>query len=254
MFSASSLGEKRAMFILVESAIKHKKVNSEPLVAPLQHLTLLAKQDDPSAMVMLAKVQIVQGKEQEALKWCREASSFHRHAQSVNGVGEALCMEGEILFQRKDKAGAEAAWRRAAFEFDDPWGYYYLSQFETRESRTKMLLKAAASGVTRAAHDLGILELEKVTAKPKRGSDMEGKPTVRTDELWMAREWFEIAARGGIGESMLHLALVDKAVGIPEEGLKWLEKAESIPELKEAARKTRIGFENETIELFDHKL
>lgn len=253
MFSASSLGENSATIELVESAFHHKKLNNPEVVAPLQRLTLLAKQGNPSAMILLGKVLLVQGKENEALKWCREASSFGQ-TQDFDGAGEALCTEGGILFNRNDKAGAEAAWRRASLEFDEPWAYFYLSQFQPKEERERSLLKAAASGVAPAAYDLGIVELDKVKAKPRRSSGMEKmnegpKRTVRSNELWMAREWFEIAAAGGMSKSMLHLALVNKAVGLREKGLEWLEKAEKMPELKEAARQTRLSWEKPNIEL-----
>jgi TPR repeat protein len=232
MLSASSLGEKSATFEIISSAITTGVLRDYP--APLQRLGILAKKDnDPQAMTLLGKVLFNQRGEKEALEWFRKATRPPTGSLDFQGAGEALVHEGRILLGWKDKEGAEAVFRKAALELDDPSAYFYLSQLQEPGSPNQevYLLKAASSGVLEAWHNLGALELAKIEKRPLKDG--------QTRNYGMAKEWFEVAAADGFGLSMLNLASIYRAVGQGEEALRWLEKAEGVPDVKEQAGSMR---------------
>lgn len=241
MLSASALGEKSATFELIEAAIIKETLHLNEFAAPLQRLGILAKQDqDPQTMALLGKVMLSLAKHEEALSWLRKAT---QSGHDFDGASEALVQEGRILLAQKDKAAAEVAFRKAALELDDPSGYFYLSQLQEKGSSQQevYLLKAASSGIVEACHNLGSLEMEK----------MKGKQTASKtlNDFGMAMEWFQVAAQGGFGLSMLNLALIYKSGGLAEEGLRYLEMAEGLPEIKEEARRVRDQWESPKIEI-----
>jgi len=183
---------------------------------------------------------VLQNKTTEALSWFEKATSL---PLDFYHAGEALVNKGKIFLERNNTEEAEKAFSTVALELDEPNGYFYLSKMvENGSARQKLLLtKAAASGIVEAAHNLGALELadiEKHKEKPRNITD-----------YGMAREWFEMAAAGGFGLSMLNLALIYRALGQPSGGLLWLEKAEKLPETHDQAIWIRAQWENEDIEL-----
>jgi TPR repeat protein len=232
MLSASSLGEKSATFEIISSAITTGFPRDYP--APLQRLGILAKKDnDPQAMTLLGKVLFNQRGEKEAMEWFRKATRPPTGSLDFQGAGDALVHEGRILLGWKDKKGAEAAFRKAALELDDPSAYFYLSQLQEPGSPNQevYLLKAASSGVLEAWHNLGALELAKIEKRPLKDG--------QTRNYGMAKEWFEVAAADGFGLSMLNLASIYRAMGQEEEALRWLEKAEGAPDVREQAGSMR---------------
>lgn len=232
MLSASSLGEKSATFEVISSAITTGFPRDYP--APLQRLGVLAKKDnDPQAMTLLGKVLFNQRGEKEAMEWFRKATRPPTGSLDFQGAGDALVHEGRILLGWKDKKGAEAAFRKAALELDDPSAYFYLSQLQEPGSPNQevYLLKAASSGVLEAWHNLGALELAKIEKRPLKDG--------QTRNCGMAKEWFEVAAADGFGLSMLNLASIYRAMGQEEEALRWLEKAEGVPDVREQAGSMR---------------
>lgn len=238
MHSASSLGVKTATYELIESSLLKGTLNLEEFSTPLRRLGVLAKQEqDPQAMALLGKVMQSLGKEEEALDWFCNAT---KEGIDFEGASEALVQQGRILLSQKDRQGAEEAFKRAALGLDDPWGYFYLSQLQPPGSSEQevYLLKAASSGVVEASHNLGSLELGRIE---KRAEGMH--------DFGMAKEWFSVAAAEGFGLSMLNLALIYKAGGQADEGLKWLEKAEELPEIKKEARKVRAQWGNERVQI-----
>jgi TPR repeat protein len=239
MVTASSLGEKSATYELIEAAIAKETLHLSEFAAPLKRLGLLAKQDqDPQAMALLGRVMLGLAKDEEALKWFRKAT---QSGHDFDGAAQALVQEGRILLAQRDKDGAEKAFREAALKLDDPSGYFYLSQLQEKGSLQEevYLMKAASSGIVEACHNVGSLELQKA----KRKGPM---PDYR-----MAIEWFKVAAAGGFGPSILNLALICKIIGREEEGLKWLERAESMSGIREEAQRVRDQWKSSKIEPFE---
>jgi TPR repeat protein len=244
MLSASELGEASATFDLIEAGIRSASLTLQAYAAPLQRLGLLAKKDGHrQAMVLLGKVLLSQQKELEALEWFRKASQGPSESLDFEGAAEALVNEGRILLEQKDEEGAGAAFRKAAVDLDDPTGYFYLSKLADPDSPQQQvyLLKAASAGIVEAWHNLGSLELARLQAQPA--------PPKTFQDFGMAREWFQVAAADGFGLSMLNLALMCKAVGQPGAGMEWLEKAETVPEVREQARSLKAQWRSEKVEL-----
>lgn len=244
MLSASELGETTATFKLIEAAIHSKSLDLTSFTAPLQRLGILAKKEgNRQAMALLGKVLLTQQKEREALEWFRKASQGPAESLGFEGAREALVHEGRILLGWADKEGAATAFRKAALELDDPSAYFYLSKFEEPNSAQQQvyLLKAASSGIVEAWHDLGSIELARIDKQP-------AKPDSISD-YGMAREWFQVAAADGFGLSMLNLALICKAAGELDSGLKWLDKAEQLPEVREQAKHLRAQWGNQSVNI-----
>jgi TPR repeat protein len=244
MLSASALGEKTATFNLIEAAIHSRSLDITTYAAPLQRLGILAKEEgDRQAMVLLGKVLLTQQQEMEALDWFRKASQGPAESLNFEGAGDALVHQGRILLGWNDKEGATTAFRKAAIELDDPAGYFYLSKFEQPNSSQQQvyLLKAASSGIVEAWHDLGSIELARIDEKTEKPGSIS--------DYGMAREWFQVAAADGFGLSMLNLALICKAVGEADSGLKWLDKAEELPEVKDQAKSIRAQWGNQDVKI-----
>jgi TPR repeat protein len=200
---------------------------------PLKRLGVMAKEGKPQAMRLLGRVAASQGKDTEALEWFRKAAEGSAQLD-FEDAGEALVCEGQIL-QRSNRRDAEAAFRKAALEFDNPSAYWHLSQLEDEGSshREIYLLKAASSGIVEAAYELGSAALSKTKA-----SGGNYLPPFHG----MAREWFEIAATDGHGPSMLAIAQVCKASGEVDQGLKWLGKAKKLNGVREEALRIEEGW------------
>jgi TPR repeat protein len=237
MLSASELGDRTATFELVSSAMR--KGTTDSYFGLVQRCKQLAtRESDPQAMLLLGKICLVQRRENEAFDW------FSKATQSPSSVGfpgssEALVHVGRILQSRKENSKAADAFRRAALELGDPSAYFYLSQMEEPGSPQQevYLLKAASGGIVEAWHNLGSLELakiEKQAAEPKAVQD-----------YGMAREWFQVAAADGFGLSMLNMAVICKSGGQLESGVRWLERAEEVPEVSEQAKRLKDQWESQ---------
>ena len=228
MLSSSALGDKSATFEIISAALRTGSLTEYS--GPLERLCVLArKESDPRAMTLLGKVSYSQRGEREALEWFQKATRPPTGSIDFDGAGDALVNEGRILLGWKRKEEAKAAFEKAALELDDPSAYFHLSQLQKPDSPEQKvyLMKAAASGVSDAWHELGLSELATIAKRAE-------KPT-KLEDYGMAREWFEVAAADGFGLSMLNMSLMCKSVGKLEEGMIWLEKAAVIPEVREQA-------------------
>ena len=186
-------------------------------------------------MALLGMALFSQRKEQEALTWLRRASAG---ALDFPGAADALILEGRILMSH-DKSGAMAVFQRAADELDDPNAYFYLSKLVSPDlaAREVYLIKAAASGVMEASHNLGVIELAKI--------NKGGKQPKALDDYGMARDWTEVAAEGGFGLSMLNMAMMYRNVGLRDQAMEWLEKAGEDTKVLEEAQALRENWDSE---------
>lgn len=228
MLSASALGEKSATFELITSAIRTGSIKEYD--APLRRLGVLAKKEhDPQAMLLLGKVLYGQNGDKEALEWFQRATRPPTGYLEWDGAAEALVQEGRILLTKKATLGAREAFEKAAFELDDPTGYFYLSKMEEFGSQKQeiYLMKASSAGILEAWHNLGAIELGK----------RRGQPIKRMSDYGLAREWFFVAASDGFGLSMLNLAVMHRSVEDINGALEWLEKAMEVDEVAVEAKR-----------------
>lgn len=101
---------------------------------------------------------------------------------------------------------------------DNPHAYYYLAMYTGSSSPTHeaRLLKAAASGVIEAAHNLGVY-YQSVSPNPI-----------------LAHEWYTLAATEGFALSQFNLAIILRDEGKLLAAVEWLAKAEKAGEGVEA--------------------
>ena len=232
LFSASAIGESTATIYILNSALRRKTLDSPQYIAPLAHLRTLAAPPHSSieAMVLLGKIYESQNEEDKALQLYRQAASTSPSTEGEvetqlplpgEGVASALVHQGLILQQRGNTSGAEAAFRQAALEHDDPTGYFRLALLQRLNSSTQetYLLKAASSGITLAATSLGQIHLGRARTEPAD----------KATHVKLAKEWLYLGATAGEGQSMLILAKVFKEEGKMQSAQKWLEMAEKSP-------------------------
>jgi tetratricopeptide (TPR) repeat protein len=239
LFSASAIGEPTATIYLVDQGLRNKNLDSFKYNAPLAHLRTLAAppRSNIEAMVLLGRIYESLKDEDKALQLYGQAASTPPSAQGEvdtqlplpgEGVASALVHQGLILERHGNNSGAEAAFRKAALEHDDPTGYYHLARLEKPSSSTQEthFLKAASSGITAASTSLGQLHLERAKLEPAENKDQKAM------QIKLAKEWLYLGATAGEGMSMLRLAEVFIEEGKIKSAQKWLEMAEKSPNIQ----------------------
>lgn len=234
--SASEMGDPAATLEIVSDAFRNNQLNTARSGTFLERLGILAKkQGDVQAMGLLGQILYSQGKAKEARNWLEKAVSGPE-TPTFPGAAEALVVLGLIL-ERTDREAAKKVFSKAALDLDYPSAFFYLSKYTgpgEEDDRMVYLLKAASGGIPEAHHNLGAIELS------KKGDQSDKKPSERS--YGYAKEWFQVAAEGGFGLSMLNMASICNSQGQTEEALKWLERAMELPEVKDEAVKMRSAF------------
>ncbi|KAF7863061.1 hypothetical protein EAF04_007144 [Stromatinia cepivora] len=234
--SASAMGDPTATLEVVSDAFRNNKLSTARSGAFLERLGILAKKKgNVQAMGLLGQILYSQGKEKEALNWLQKAVSG-TELPNFPGAAEALVVLGLIL-EKTDREAAKKVFSKAALDLDYPSAFFYLSKHvgpDEEDNRMVYLLKAAGSGIPEACHNLGAIELS------KNGDQADKNPSKRS--YGYAKEWFQVAAEGGFGLSMLNMASICKSQGQTEETLKWLGRAEELPEVRDEAIKMRSSF------------
>lgn len=230
--TASSLGDPNATLNLLRPAHRTGKLQASEYAKPMQHLRLLANEGHVRAMVLLGRIFLDSGKDNEAL------SLFNRAAESTpNGttvlpadIAEGLIARGQILHKLGQVSEASSSFQTAALDYDHPAGYHFLAQLQASGSPTQevYLLKAASSGIIEAAYELGAMYFQRVNLAKLDEDD--GKR-----QLAMAKEWLYLGASGGHGESMLAMSALMKEEGRADESMRWLRAAKEVPEFRDKA-------------------
>lgn len=187
---------------------------------------------------------------------------YEKATESIGGAPEGINAPNNILrdiwkaMSRAkaflgDHDGAEAAIRTCALQLDDPVAYYELAKSFTSPSSQDYevyMLKAAASGEPKAAHELGVLYHKQsqggtlasrnsisskrinksAMPKVKNVVDGQGLPLLSSkivsEKSTQAREWLTIGAESDIPVSQLYLAVLLRAAGKSNEGFEWLAR------------------------------
>ncbi|KAI9649492.1 hypothetical protein NHQ30_002069 [Ciborinia camelliae] len=233
---ASVMGDAAATLEVVSDAFRRNQLHTARSGSFFKRLGILAKKEqNVQAMGLLGQILYSQGKEIEARDWLEKAVSGPE-VPTFEGAAEALVVLGLIL-EKSDKEAAKQVLKKAALDLDYPSAFFYLSKHTgpgEEDDRMVYLLKAAGAGIPEACHNLGAIELSKY------GDQAHKKPANR--RYGYAKEWFEVAAEGGFGLSMLNLASICKSQGQKEEGMKWLKRAEALPEVHDEAVKMKTSF------------
>ncbi|KAM3068025.1 hypothetical protein ACMFMG_011073 [Clarireedia jacksonii] len=246
MISAANLGEKQAIVTMARHAFLTGSLDASSNKPILQQLSLLAKKEKHlQATSLLSEILISQGREKEALDHLRDAVSTPiEKIDNAYAMGEACALFGKILIRKGAREEAEKVLRKGALEYDNAFSYFYLSnlQADGTDEKIMFLEKAAASGITEACHNLGVIELEKIEREIEERKSIGERGRREMKDYGLAREWFEVAAEGGFGLSMLNLITICRAEGRAEEGDKWQRRAEEVPEVRREALKLGIKY------------
>lgn len=210
-------------------------------------------------MYLAGQIYESEGKFSQALKIYEMATSSVCDALKElkapdNSLGDIWKSISRLKANAGDHAGAEAAIKTCALQHDDPLAYYELAKAYTPPSSKDYevyMLKAAASGEPKAAHELGVLYHKqsqgviltstnsissghiKPLEDPRHQNVLKGQgtallpPKMLLEKATQAREWLAIGAESDIPISQLYLAVLLRAAGKPDEGLEWLERASS---------------------------
>lgn len=256
LFTASELNEPSATLKIVESSIRSKKLTI-PHISQ-QHLDRMVSEKHPIATFLMGRIYEEQGNTSKALKMFEKSiSASSQKIIEIEAVKFNISDAWRGISRIKlkgDKQGAESALRTSALEYDDPKSYYLLAEIFTPKSSQDFeayMLKAAASGESKAADALGVhyfkqsqgctsLSLAKSPTKEVKSSgggfvsDIQVTqelnrvpPDIVSSKRNLAEEWFKIGAVYNIESSQVHLAILLREAKKLGEGMGWLEKASS---------------------------
>jgi tetratricopeptide (TPR) repeat protein len=214
LYSAALLGDPAAVVLhyqLLDGIAKNNrsKVEAAEIYEAYGRLRETARAGHPSSLAVMAVALEERGMKREALE------SYLKCGEAGDGNGYAY--GGRLLNNvLGNKEEAIRVWRKGAVELDNARCYYDLAlalgpdhlEFE------KFMIKAAASGIKGAAHNLGVF--------------------YATREVAMAKEWFAIGAGEGLVESVFSLKTL-------------LEKERKAEELEEWVGEEMIEMANNTV-------
>ena len=253
LFAASKLGDSTATYLLIKEAIRLGRLGSSSLAGPRRRLQILADEGNLAAIYLAGQIYESEGKLSHALKLYESATSSNKNAPhgekapntTLSDIWKAI---SRLKAKAGDDVGAQEAIRTCALRYDDPMAYYELAKAYTpplSEDYEIYMLKAAASGEPKAAHELGVLyyrqsqgsssaSLDSTSNAKDSGSKTPNiqsttslAPKMASEKATQARGWFAIGAESGIPISQIYLAVLLRAEGKSDEGSGWLDKASS---------------------------
>lgn len=249
---ASQLKEPSGTLLLRKLALKYDRMF--PL-ASLQHFKQMISENNYAAIYVQG--QLYEAGKQNSLALDMYAKCLTSASEGYPGAEGFDVTLGEVwtgIFRlkiREGKEGAHAAIKRAALEYDEPSAYYLLAKEYTPQSSSeyeKYMLKAAASGKTRAADALGVYYFKQFQGNQSFSSKkclnksiqelaevsedfgnvsqvLPGALNKDSKGPELAKEWFNVGAKAKIPSSQVHLAVILRHEGKLREGLDWLERA-----------------------------
>ncbi|KAL8796349.1 MAG: hypothetical protein Q9195_001256 [Heterodermia aff. obscurata] len=226
-----------------------------------QRFRPMVQRKHPAAVYLEGQKSENEGRPGEALKLYE--SIVAADAESFDMIGEISSVDvwkalAKLRAKNRDRKGAEAAIRIAALQYDDPAALFQLASTFTSPSLAEyesFMLKAAASGLPAAAHDLGVLYFKQSQGNisvvdrvhssgpnasnasgnvqsPGRGQTHKELSAAAKQKRLEAREWFHVGAASGLIDSQVCLALLLRESGKLEDGRQWLLHAGKREELK----------------------
>lgn len=183
---AANAGDPYAILFLCGNAVHHNRLNLASFLSLQNKLNHLAQYDSiPQAVYLTGRIAQLKGKRREATeiyKRClsllamtvkmttshdlstsgKEFAAYERAINSSGAMSHPSVQLAGLCMEDNDMNGALDACRLGAFKYDDPDAYYLLALgLQRREPYNSdrwlpFLIKAAASGVSHAAHLLGI--------------------------------------------------------------------------------------------------
>ena len=256
LLASARLGDDEAVLLVIKEAIKLRNLTTPKTVAIIyqRRFQPLVQRKHPAAVYLEGQKYESEGQRGHALKLYE--SVVTANAESFDTIGEIRGADiwkaiGKLRAMNGDRRGAEAAISAAALQYDDPAALLQLAKTFTSPSLAdyeSFMLKAAASGEAKAAHELGLLYLKQSQGKisvadqvhssePKgsnasgpaqssgRGQRYKEDSAAAKQKRLEAREWFHVGAESGIIGSQVYLALLLREFGKLEDGRQWLLSA-----------------------------
>ena len=256
LFASARLGDDEAILLVIKEAIKLRNLTTSKMVAVIyqQRFRSMVQRKHPAAVYLQGQKIESEGQHRHALELYESAVTMNAESfQMIGGIGGADIWRaiGVLRAKNGDRKGAEAAIRAAALQYDDPASLFQLAKTFMSPSLAEyesFMLKAAASGVAKAAHELGLLYFKQSQGKisvidraqssepngsnasghiqsPERGMRYEKDSATAKQKRLEAREWFHVGAESGIIGSQVYLALLLREFGKLEDGRQWLLSA-----------------------------
>lgn len=257
VFASARLGDDEAILLIIKEAVKLDDLSS-PRVALIyqQRFRPMLQRKHPAALYLEGQKFEREGQSRRALEIYEEIVAANT-TETFAAFGDITGAEiwkalGKLRAKNKDRNGAEAAISTAALQYDDPGALFQLAKTFTSPSAREYelyMLKAAASGEAKAAHELGLLYLKQSQGRismtgqasstelmPQTGAITDRlsherktkfavEPVVAMTKRRDAQEWFSIGAESGIIGSQLYLAILLRDLGKLDDGLRWLTLA-----------------------------
>ena len=257
LLAAAKLNNESAIFLVIQEALRRGSLGA-PGVDFIYRTTFktLVEKAHPKALYLEAQLCERQGNNDRALALYEKlVAGDTEDASGDNDVdyGAAWMAISRLKARKGDRTGVGKAIERAAFRFDNPAAYYQLAKVLTSPSAAEyegFLLKAAASGELKAAHELGVLYFSQsqgrvpmdnrgasnttvVGGKGKAEEQTSGQeaklalvdPKAAIEKRKLAEQWFALGADAGLTGSLVYLAALLHKLGKFEEGLQWLQAA-----------------------------
>ena len=266
--AASKQNEETATAQLIQQAIKADQLQHPDLGHARQHLDYLAAASNPTALLLLGTIRENEGNVAKALALYNQAcSTANNIPETSNGLIAKALNNAARLYQRLgDTSSAKAALEKAALSHDNPHACFHLALHHislTSPNYLPYMLKAAASGVSAAAQELGLFYLAQsfgmlsladpldtnhkdVTSSANKGiiTDLPPLLTVAQKRAW-ATEWFTVSATASSRPmSQLCLAILLRAADDHQKALQWLNQAGKDPEWAEMVESYREQWYN----------
>lgn len=255
LIASARLGDDDAILLVIKQALKLGELSS-PKIALVyqQHFRPMVQRRHPAALYL-------EGKKSEREERFGRALALYEgivaaNQEAFDDIGDISFADiwkaiGKMRAKKGDRKGAEAAIRTAALQYDDSAALFQLAKSFIDPSSTKyesFMLKAAASGEPKAAHELGVLYfrqsqsmismINRDDSNKPNGSNFDNgsqdqeqashsivNSAAATRKRKEAREWFNIGAESGLIGSQVYLALLLREIGKLEDGLQWLTLA-----------------------------
>ena len=257
ILASARLADDDAILLVVKEAIKLDDLSS-PKVALIyqQRFRPMLQRRHPGALYLEGQRLENEGQARRALEIYEEIVAANT-AETFKVLSDTAAADiwkalGKLRAKKMDRKGAEAALRTAALQYSDSAALFQLAKAfispSTHEYESYML-KAAASGESKATYELGLLyykQWQTVSAVARQTSTKgpllpiggagnvirhEGKinhavdVSTATTKLREAQEWFSIGAESGIIGSQVYLAILLRESGKLDDGLCWLTTA-----------------------------
>ena len=257
--AASEVGDPSASVKIIKQAVKSSLLGHPDVAKARKRLLQLVEEKYPTAMNLQACIYESEGRPQKALELYEEVIGIDDPkyigieglSTWEDGIADAWREASRLRYEAGDKKGAEAAFEKGAFKYDDPDAFYYLAKiFKSKASKDYFIymLKAASSGIPEAAHEVGMYFLKygqglaetkllagsgsdsgPVKAFDSRYTTMKGKESRKgtisnQQNLDVVQEWFSIGADAGIAGSQLFSAILLRRGTHIDAGLRRLDE------------------------------